>query len=313
MAVYNPNINFFIEQIKSLNEQDYKNIELIVIDDCSNVESKNQVSELLSKNITNFPFTFISNQTNMGSNKTFEEMTRIAKGDYFAYCDQDDIWEKNKLTTLIKKIKEVNAVIAYSDLSIIDQDGNKISNSFKDVSKRLEHKFGENLFGYFLRRNSITGCTMLIKASTAVKALPFPPSDIYVHDHWLALYGSHEGEIAYVEEPLIRYRIHSNNQIGAKVLPGINDKNDYLNKRIKTEEKKVQFVKSRFSKDNQVEINQYENFTINRKNYFEHTNLTNLIGMVNQIQRDPVLIGFEILLGMSRGFVMNKILNLAKK
>lgn len=314
MAVYNPNIDYFIEQLSSINNQDYKNLELLVLDDSSTKESVESTKELLSKYITNIPYTFKSNPVNMGSNMTFEELTKIATGDYFAYCDQDDIWEKNKLTCLLEKIKEENAVIAYSDLSIIDDDGNKVSDSFKDVSKRLEHKFGENLFSFFLRRNSITGCTMLIKANTAKSALPFPSSEVYVHDHWLALFGSSKGKIAYSEKPLVRYRIHSNNQIGAKVLVGIDSKKDYLEKRILMEKLKVDWLNAQDFPDNQKEeIRGYEKFILTRKNYFLNPNFASLSGMLKQVSRDPVLISFEILLCASKASLTKKLLQVAKK
>ncbi|OLS37816.1 glycosyltransferase [Bacillus sp. MRMR6] len=314
MAVYNPNIQFFIEQLTSINNQDYKNLELLVLDDCSSKKSIDSTKELLSKYITNIPYTFRSNHVNMGSNRTFGELTKVASGDYFAYCDQDDIWEKNKLTCLLEKIKQENALIAYSDLSIIDDHSNKVSDSFREVSKRLEHKYGENLFPFFLRRNSITGCTMLIEAGTAKAALPFPSSEQYVHDHWLALFGTSKGKIAYSEKPLVRYRIHSNNQIGAKVLVGINSKKDYLVKRILMEKMKVDWLNSQDFSDNQKqEIREYEEFIKARNNYFTNTNFANLIAMLKQLSRDPVLISFEVLLGVSKGTLMNKLLQVAKK
>ncbi len=313
LAVYNPNIPFFVEQLKSLNNQDYRNLELIIINDSPNKENENNLKDIISKHITSMPFSFFSNPENLGSNRTFEELTKKATGDYFAYCDQDDIWEAYKLSTLLIKMKEENAVIAYSDLSIIDEDGNKIANSFKDLSKRLVHNFGDNLFGFFLRRNSITGCTMLIKSSVAKQAVPFPPSDIYVHDHWLALYGSSKGKIAYVDKPLIRYRIHSNNQIGAKVFQGIDDKKDYYNKRILIEEEKVKYVQSRDFDNNKKEIKNYEDFITARKNFFERKKMSNIIGLIQQLPKDPVLITFEAIIGFSNGFLSKFLIKKAKK
>lgn len=314
MAIYNPNIPFLIEQLKSLNNQDYENLGLYVIDDCSTRITPDEIKIILSEYLKDIPYTFHVNTNNMGSNRTFEELTKIANGDYFAYCDQDDIWESNKLSTLLAKMKEEQAVIAYSDLAIIDEAGNFVTDSLKNITKRLKHEYGEGLFRFFLRSNSITGCTMLMKANVAKEAITFPSSEIYVHDHWLALYGSHKGSIAYVDQPLIRYRIHSNNQIGANVLVGINDKRDYLEKRVLMEELKVKFVKSRqFPPSNNKDINDYQAFLSARKNYLEKTNLSNLLSMLNQIKKDPVLIIFEILLGISGSIFSKYLLKFAKK
>ncbi|WP_159117186.1 glycosyltransferase, partial [Clostridium neonatale] len=89
LAVYKPNEKWLIEQIVSLNEQSYNNLDLLVYDDCPE-ESVNE--ELLKKYITNFEYKLIRGTINKGSNIAFEELTKIGDGEYFAYCDQDDIW-----------------------------------------------------------------------------------------------------------------------------------------------------------------------------------------------------------------------------
>ncbi|WP_045518259.1 glycosyltransferase family 2 protein [Neobacillus niacini] len=314
MAVYNPNIPFFIEQLKSLDNQDYGNLELLIIDDCSNGINSETITNLIEENVTNFPYVFKRNPKNMGSNKTFEELTKLANGDYLAYCDQDDIWEKDKLSVLLEQINVENAVISYSDLSIIDEQGNKIADSFKSLSKRLQHKHGENLFPFFLRMNSITGCTMLVDGKIAKEALPFPTSNVYVHDHWLALFASCKGKISYINRPLVQYRIHSNNQIGAKVLEGIASKTDYLEKRVLMEAKKVDHLITRdFPKDLQIDINNYHEFISIRKDYLSNLSLSTLFGMLKQVRKDPVLIIFEIILGASGGNLSKFLLNFAKQ
>ena len=120
--------------------------------------------------------------------------------------------------------------MAYSDLSVIDQDGNKKADSFREFQKRVIHIYGADLFGTLLMRNSVTGCSMLIDTDVAKRALPF--SQYFVHDHWLTLVTSSVGELAYSAKPLIQYRLHDNNQIGASMLPGINNKTDYVEKKL---------------------------------------------------------------------------------
>ena len=90
LAVYKPNETWFIEQLISLNEQTYDNIELLVYDDCPDFPVN---EDIIKKYITKFSYTLIRGIENEGSNKAFEELTKEAKGELFAYCDQDDIWE----------------------------------------------------------------------------------------------------------------------------------------------------------------------------------------------------------------------------
>ena len=61
----------------------------------------------------------------------------------------------------------------------------------------------------------MTGCTALINESLAEKALPIPENAI-MHDWWLALVATAFGKLVYLDIPLVHYRQHSNNAIGAK-------------------------------------------------------------------------------------------------
>jgi glycosyltransferase involved in cell wall biosynthesis len=116
LAVYKPNETWLIEQLISLNEQTYENIELLVYDDCPNYPVKEYT---IKQYITKFSYTLIRGSENKGSNKAFEELTKQGNGDFFAYCDQDDIWESEKIEFLIDLIKKENAVLGYSDMFII--------------------------------------------------------------------------------------------------------------------------------------------------------------------------------------------------
>lgn len=79
LAVYKPNENWFIEQLISLNEQTYNNLELFVYDDCPDFPTS---EDFLKKCITNFNYTVIRGKTNEGSNKAFEELTKIGNGEF---------------------------------------------------------------------------------------------------------------------------------------------------------------------------------------------------------------------------------------
>lgn len=313
MATYRPESLFLKKQLNSIREQTYKNIELIIIDDSDCISSFNLIKEIVESELINsIPVKLLKNEKNLGSNKTFEKLTMLATGKYIAYCDQDDIWEKDKIYTLLSKILEENSVICYSDLSIINEDDIEIAKSFKDISKRLEHKFGIDTYKYFIRRNSITGCTMLIKREIALKSLPFPDYKIYVHDHWLALYGSLYGRVSYIKKPLVKYRIHQNNQIGAKVLSNIYDKFDYYEKKLLVEEAKIQLIYSRNLPHINLGLNSVlissSKFVNIRKSLFERKTLNNIIKFVNILHFDPLLIVFEGIICFAPNNIVKKLL-----
>jgi glycosyltransferase involved in cell wall biosynthesis len=316
LATYKPNLNYFRKQLDSLNNQNYNHIDLIVCDDSQDENQSNIVKKELCSRITNFPYRFISNKKNIGSNRTFEKLTLLADGNYIAYCDQDDIWETDKITKLVNKIKEENGVICYSDLAIINDQDIVTAPSLKNISKRLKHVFGERQYKHFIRRNSITGCTMLINTNIAKESLPFPSYDEYVHDHWLALFASCKGNVSYVNEPLIRYRIHANNQIGASILPGITTREDYLTQKLLKEKKRIDFLNCKELKKIDIEIfkevEKINCFINDRINFFKYRSVKNTFLFLKNIKIDPILVMFEFFINILPYYWSSKLINKVK-
>lgn len=315
MATYNPNERYFIEQLKSIEDQTYRNIELLIYDDCSSIEKFKVIQNLTAEILKSTPYQIYRNKINMGSNKTFEELTRIADGEYIAFSDQDDQFDNEKIQVLVDLIEEENSVLAYSDSRVIDEESNVISNSFKEFSKRLIHVYGENIGPSFVRRNSVTGCTMIIRNDVAKKALPFPVYNIYVHDHWLTLIAASMGKISYSQRPLISYRIHGNNQIGSSLLIGIDDKESYIKNKLKVEEKKYFYlIENNHLFNNEVleEAKAYLRDMESRINFFKRTNLFNLIKLIKNRRIDFQLFIYEILIATSPKFLQRMLIKIYK-
>lgn len=239
MAIYNPNISWLQAQLRSLNNQTYSHLELQIVDDYSDENIYKSICENVKLCINNIPYTLMRNKINKGSNKSFEYLTLKAKGEYIAYCDQDDIWEDDKLDCLYTLIKEKDAVLVCSDVKIIDENEKLKYESITQIRKRHVFMHGLGLTESLLVRNFVIGCTILMRSEVAKNAIPFNP--FMVHDHWLALYASTRGAIEIYDKPLVRYRLHHNNQ--TLVLSNVNSKADYIQARIRTNEKRLMWIK----------------------------------------------------------------------
>ncbi|WP_406545432.1 glycosyltransferase [Succinimonas sp.] len=239
MAVYEPNLDWFREQLLSLNSQTYPQIHLYIIDDCSPTVSFKDINNIVTECVNKFQFTILRNGSNMGSNRTFEALTKLAEGQYFAYCDQDDIWLPNKLSVLYNAIVTSGALLVCSDMYVIDANGKVKANTITNIRRHHIFHSGTNLLPRFLVSNFVTGCTMLINASIAKESIPFCP--YMVHDHYLAFYSSIKGPVLSLKDPLIYYRIHDKNQ--TLVMNGVTDKKSYYEKRIVVSIKKFQWLK----------------------------------------------------------------------
>lgn len=95
LSVYNPNVTYLVEQLKSIDNQTYPNIELLIFDDCV---SKRCDVGIFKKTLNNVKYRILPyKKKNMGYVKAFEYLVEQADGNYIAFCDQDDIWVRLKL------------------------------------------------------------------------------------------------------------------------------------------------------------------------------------------------------------------------
>ena len=242
MAVYEPRMDWLREQLESLNAQTYPNLELYIRDDCSPKTPYADIEQCVRECITNFPYTLMRNEENVGSNRTFERLTQEAEGDFFAYCDQDDIWLPEKLTVLEEAATKSNALLVCSDMYVIDGDGKQIADSITKVRRQQRLLSGDNLAEGLIFHNFVTGCTMLVSAMEAKTAVPFCP--YMVHDQYLALWCAERGSIVSVKRPLIRYRLHGSNQTG--LLAGVTDKKSYKALKISKAKNCAEWLKVNF-------------------------------------------------------------------
>ena len=222
MAVYEPRLDWLTEQLLSLNAQTYPRLRLYVRDDCSPAVSFETVRTIVEQTITAFPFTIARNERNLGSTGTFQRLTVEAEGDYFAYCDQDDIWLPEKLR--VSEAQIGSAGLICGDVIPVDAEGRRLADSITKLRPRIIFQEGAGLGGSLIYRNFVIGCTMLIRSAIAKAAVPFAQS--MVHDHYLAWFCAQENEIAVAKQPLLYYRLHAGNQTG--VLTNIETKQDYL-------------------------------------------------------------------------------------
>lgn len=243
MAVYEPNMQWLKEQLLSLEAQTYPNLELIIRDDCSPTVPFEQICECAATCIRSFPYEISRNEHNVGSNQTFEWLTQQARGEYIAYCDQDDVWLPEKLQILKNEIEQTGALLVCSDMYVIDGQGRQTADSITKVRRHHVFHSGTGLADKLLFRNFVTGCTMLMRAQEAKAAIPFCP--YMVHDHYLALWCAAQGEILSLSQCLVNYRIHRGNQTG--LMAGVTDKDSYGTERIKQGLARMQWLEKNFS------------------------------------------------------------------
>lgn len=131
--------SFIQETVDSLTKQNYKNIEIIIINDCSTDNSSRLINKIKKKN-RKFYFKIINNKRNMGVAFSRNIGLNLAKGDYIIFLDSDDYLEKNSLAFISSKILENN----YPDL-VLGNHNMKVSEIFQNKKNYYKNELNHKL------------------------------------------------------------------------------------------------------------------------------------------------------------------------
>ena len=216
LCTYNGEL-YILEQIQSILNQTVLPNEIIICDDVST----DLTLELLLKASASspIPIYIYKNEHNLGSTKNFEKAINLCKGDIIFLADQDDLWQKNKVKIIIDYFLNNPSIQAvFSNGDIIDECGNNLGFTLWDAFGLNAHKQAMINKGkaleVLLNYNVVTGATMAFRSD--YMKLIFPLPNLWVHDGWIALLLSAVGEIKCINKPLIKYRQHDRQQIGAE-------------------------------------------------------------------------------------------------
>jgi len=226
LSTYNGE-KFLAEQIDSLLAQSHQNFILIVRDDGSHDRTISILENYALDHSVQIRLLSRDGQ-NLGASGGFAFLVDYViknkeslglTSSYMMFCDQDDTWFPEKIEKLLAAMLAAEAdsdsalpIIVHSDLEVVSEQNTVIAKSLINY-QGLEIE--RNSFPNLVISNLVTGCTALINQSLAEKALPIP-EDAIMHDWWLALVATAFGKSVYLNIPLVRYRQHGNNAIGAK-------------------------------------------------------------------------------------------------
>lgn len=205
------------EQLDSIASQSRLPDEMIVRDDCSTDSTADILRSFIRTAL--FPIHFEINPSNLGSCKNFEAAIHQCSGDTIFLSDQDDVWHKDKIRNMVSYLKQFpdaggvfcNAVV--TDHLLQPKSFTAWDAIGFDAKKQKRFRKGY-AFEQLLRRNVVTGATFAFRSGFKKLILPIP--DSWVHDGWIALLIAAVSGMGIIPEPLVYYRQHGDNQIGAE-------------------------------------------------------------------------------------------------
>ncbi len=202
LPVYNGE-KYIREQLDSIYNQTYKNIEVVVSDDCSTDGTVKILEEYSQK----YGLKYCVNEKNLGLNKNYVQAASLASGEYIAFSDCDDIWLPEKIEILMEELGDFTMV--HSDSKFL-KNGEIISESMKRTKGQINYCLDSGKWVHYV--NFVTGHSILFKRELLEKALPIPkllPGE-YI-DHWLPIVAARMNGLKYVDIPLVLYRLHDTN------------------------------------------------------------------------------------------------------
>lgn len=204
-------------QLDSIAAQTRPPDELIACDDASTDGTRRVLEAFAAR--SPFPVRIHANTVNAGTARNFERAISRCAGDVVALADQDDVWMPRKLETVMDLFaRRPSAGLVFSDAELVDENlrplGVTLWERVEFTPKRRAQFDAGNAWRVLLARNVVTGATMAFRRSYREMLVPFPPS--WIHDAWIAFVVSLHAELARIDEPLIRYRQHAGQQIGAR-------------------------------------------------------------------------------------------------
>lgn len=208
---------YLYTQILSLLNQTYSNIHLYVRDD----GSTDKTLGILQKIHKKYPQKVSLIQDSLGNlgvaNNVFTLM-KYSRAQYIMLADQDDVWRRNKVQILLKRIKEKERqykripLLISSDSYVTDEDLRIISHSFLKYEGLNKKRI---YFSNLLQRNVVQGSASIFNRQLLVQALKGYPIEMTYHDGWLSLVAAAYGKIFWCSKKLMYYRQHADNVLGA--------------------------------------------------------------------------------------------------
>jgi teichuronic acid biosynthesis glycosyltransferase TuaG len=204
MPAYNCE-KYVVEAVNSVINQTYKKWELIVIDDGSTDNTVKILEDISQKDSR---IRFMKNDKNQGVSATRNGGIALAEGEWVAFLDSDDMWEKTKLQKQMKYAEKTSSEFIFTGASYINEEG-KYYNGIFEVPNIVSYKK--------LRNQNVISCSSVLIKKYFFKDIKMEKDDMH-EDYAVWLRVLKIGVSAHgINEPLLIYRISSNSKSGNKM------------------------------------------------------------------------------------------------
>lgn len=198
---------FVRDCLQSVLDQTYKNIQVIIMDDCSRDSSPSVIREWIASR--NLDWMFIPHNENQGICRTINEALRAAQGEFISIVSVDDVWlpEKTERQVELMLRSSADVGVVYSDALQIDEAGNLLPETVMESAGHADHPSGD--VEETLCRGCFVPALTPLTRRRCYKEVGFYDESLFMEDWDMWLRISRQYQFAYCETPLAKYRIVS--------------------------------------------------------------------------------------------------------
>lgn len=224
LCTYNAS-KYLTEQLESLKNQTVKADEIIVCED----GSTDNTIEILNKYKDILNISLFINNLSLGVTKNFEKAVSLCSGDIIFLCDQDDIWENNKIEKMSSAFIDKNVGLVLCNGILIDEKNKQIKNYTLWNSFGID-KINKENFNFEILTNKLifTGIAMAFRGDLKKYILPISANAF--HDEWIGFICSYKSKVCFLKDKLVRYRIHKNQKVGIIYIKSLYEKYKFVKK-----------------------------------------------------------------------------------
>jgi glycosyltransferase involved in cell wall biosynthesis len=210
--------NFIGLQLESILNQSRPPDEVIICDDASaddTIAILRRVAAGRSSTVR-----IIQNEKKLGCVKNFEKAIKLTTGDIIFLSDQDDVWFKEKIASVLIAFGESDNIgLVYSD-AILTNAALEATGCTLFGRRKKMHLSGKRLPHQLMRGVGINGCTMAFRSCLKDFILPISETEGWGHDHWIAFIAHAVMDNRSIDKPLMYYRRHGHNSGNDPFLDG---------------------------------------------------------------------------------------------
>lgn len=197
--------NFVQKCIESVINQNYQNIELIIIDDGSKDNSVKKIEEMIPKCEDRFARFEFRARENRGVSSTLNESLEWCKGEYYCPIASDDVMKSNRILLQLEYLRDnTKCAGVFGAYEFIDEQG-----VIKGLRKKDKRKY--NFKDIYLHRHELPAPTQFLRMSV-IRDIGGYADNIVIEDWYMWLKISKSGySLDYIDILFVEYRKHDNN------------------------------------------------------------------------------------------------------